>query len=137
IGNKIILNSALWFLCLQSELVYVGDEGTVETNNPTRRIGGDLSIRYQVTKNLFADVDLNCSHGRLTGISEGKNYIPLAPTLTSAGGITYDRDKGFSGSLRYRFIDSRPANENNSVTAKGYFLLDAVLSYKIRLTEFT
>jgi outer membrane receptor protein involved in Fe transport len=31
--------------------------------------------------------------------------------------------------LRYRYLDDRPANEDNSITAEGYFLLDAVLNY--------
>ena len=39
-------------------------------------------------------------------------------------------------SIRYRFINSRLANENNSVTAKGYFLLDAVANYKWKKMEF-
>jgi hypothetical protein len=30
---------------------------------------------------------------------------------------------------RYRYIDDRAANEDNSVIAKGYFLTDAVISY--------
>ena len=36
---------------------------------------------------------------------------------------------GFNGSLRYRFMDDRPANEDYSVTAEGYFVMDAVLRY--------
>lgn len=47
---------------------------------------------------------------------------------TSTGGIAY-RSSAFNGSLRYRFLKNRPANEDNSLTAEGYFLLDAVLSY--------
>ncbi|HZG01797.1 MAG TPA: TonB-dependent receptor, partial [Chitinophagales bacterium] len=39
------------------------------------------------------------------------------------------RERGLNASLRYRFIDSRPANETNSVTAKGYFLIDGVVNY--------
>ncbi|HKR07017.1 MAG TPA: TonB-dependent receptor [Bacteroidia bacterium] len=136
LGKRILINAAFWGLYLESELVYVGDEGTVETNNPTQRIGTDLSIRYQITNKLFADVDLNYNHGRLAGAPEGENYIPLAPRLTSIGGLTYRPDKGIHASLRYRFIDSRPANETNSVTAKGYFLLDAVLAYKLSKVEF-
>jgi hypothetical protein len=136
LGKRILVNAAWWGLYLESELVYVGDEATVETNNPTQRIGTDLSIRYQITDKLFADVDLNYNHGRLVGVPEGENFIPLAPRLTSIGGLTYKQDKGINASLRYRFIDSRPANETNSVTAKGYFLLDAVLAYKLSKFEF-
>lgn len=136
LGKRILVNAALWSLYLQSELVYVGDEATVETNNPTQRIGTDLSIRYQITDKLFADVDLNYSHGRLVGVPKGENFIPLAPRLTSIAGLTYKQDKGINASLRYRFIDSRPANETNSVTAKGYFLLDAVIAYKLSKFDF-
>ncbi len=136
LGKRMLVNAALWNLYLESELIYVGDEATVETNNPTHRIGIDLSIRYQITNKLFADVDLNYNHGRLVGVPEGENFIPLAPRLTSIGGLTYKQVSGINASLRYRFIDSRPANETNSVTAKGSFLLDAVLAYKLSKFEF-
>ncbi len=136
LSKRIFVNAALWGLYLQSELVYVGDEGTVETNHPTQRFGTDFSIRCQLTDKLFADADLNFSHGRLVNVPQGENYIPLAPSLTSTGGLTLKQDKGINVSLRYRFIDSRPANEDNSVTAKGYFLLDAVLSYNTSKFEF-
>jgi outer membrane cobalamin receptor len=131
LGNRILCNAAFWGLYLESELIYVGDEATVETNTATKRLGIDWSVRYQLTDKLFADLDLNYNHGRLVGIPDGENYIPLAPSLTSIGGITYKQENGFNASLRYRHIDSRPANETNSVTAKGYFLLDAVISYKL------
>ncbi|MBL0054381.1 MAG: TonB-dependent receptor plug domain-containing protein [Bacteroidetes bacterium] len=134
--KRAIIQTALWYLYLESELVYVGDEATVETNNPTQRTGIDFAIRYQITNKLFADVDFNLNRGRLVNVANGENYIPLAPQLTSIGGLTYKQEKGFSGSLRYRHIDSRPANETNSVTAKGYSLFDVVLSYKVSKFEF-
>ena len=38
-------------------------------------------------------------------------------------------NKGFSGSLRYRYMANRPANEDNSIVAKGYFVPDLQLNY--------
>jgi CarboxypepD_reg-like domain/TonB-dependent Receptor Plug Domain len=134
--KRMLVNIAIWQLYLQSELIYSGDEGTISTNNPTQRFGTDISIRYQCSRKLFADVDLNYNYGRITGLPNGQNYIPLAPRLSSIGGLTFKQDNGINMSLRYRFIDSRPANEKNSVTAKGYFLLDAVVDYKISNFEF-
>ncbi|NVO83736.1 TonB-dependent receptor [Hymenobacter terrestris] len=125
----LVINAALWALHLQDELIYVGDEGVVESAGRTRRLGFDLSARYQLTRLLFADVDLNLSRGRLVDEPEGANRIPLAPSLTSVGGLTLRAPSGLGASLRYRHIDSRAANEDNSVQARGYFLLDAVLSY--------
>ncbi|MBH8559485.1 TonB-dependent receptor [Hymenobacter negativus] len=126
---SLVVNAALWSLHLQDELVYVGDEAVVESTGPTQRYGLDLSVRYQLSSRIFVDGDFNYNHGRQLDAPEKANYIPLAPTFTSTGGLTYRAPKGLSGSLRYRHIDNRPANDDGSITARGYFLLDAVLAY--------
>ncbi len=126
---SLVINAALWTLHLQDELVYSGDEGTTESAGPTRRYGVDVSARYQLTGRLFLDADVNYSHGRLVGMPAGENYIPLAPSFTSIGGLTLRNPNGLSASLRYRHIDSRPAQEDNAIRARGYFLLDAVVNY--------
>ncbi|MBF9219562.1 TonB-dependent receptor [Hymenobacter ruricola] len=126
---SLVVNAALWSLHLQDELVYVGDEGVTESTGPTQRYGVDVALRYQLSRRLFLDTDLNYNHGRQLEAPSEANYIPLAPTFTSIGGLTYKAPRGLSGSLRYRHIDSRPANDDGSIRARGYFLLDAVLSY--------
>jgi outer membrane receptor protein involved in Fe transport len=126
---SLVINTALWTLHLQDELVYSGDEGTTESAGPTRRYGLDVSARYQLTSRLFLDADANYSHGRLVDAPAGENYIPLAPSFTSIGGLTFKSPNGLSASFRYRHIDSRPAQEDNAIRARGYFLLDAVATY--------
>ena len=37
----------------------------------------------------------------------------------------------FSGGLTYRLIGDRPANEDNSINAEGYFVTDLNLNYKV------
>ena len=127
--QSLVVNAAFWFLRLSDELVYSGDDGTTESVGSSQRYGLDVSARYQLTQRLFLDVDGNFSHGRLLNAPELANYIPLAPTITSIAGLTLKNPNGFSASLRYRYIDSRPAIEDNSIVARGYFLLDAVASY--------
>ncbi|NML65049.1 TonB-dependent receptor [Hymenobacter sp. RP-2-7] len=126
---SLVVNAAFWTLRLQDELVYSGDEGTTESVGPTQRFGADVSLRWQLVSWLFADGDFNFSHGRLVQAPEGENYIPLAPTFTSTGGLSVRAPSGLNASLRYRHIDSRPAQEDNAIRARGYFLLDAVLNY--------
>jgi hypothetical protein len=126
---SLVVNAALWTLRLQDELVYSGDEGTTESVGPTQRFGVDVSVRYQLSPRFFLDSDLNFSHGRLVDAPTGENYIPLAPTFTSTGGLTMRSPKGLNASLRYRYIDDRPAIEDNTIRARGYFLLDAVANY--------
>ena len=50
--------------------------------------------------------------------------------------MTLKQKKGFSASLRYRYISDRPANEDNSIVALGYFLVDGVVTYNIPHFEF-
>ncbi len=126
---NLAINTALWYLYLEQEFVYVGDAGIVEPSGRTERKGLDLSIRYQLLKWLYFDTDLNITNPVALDESEGNNYIPLAPTFTSIGGLSYQFKNGINGSLRYRFLDDRAANEDYSLTAEGYLLLDAVLNY--------
>lgn len=127
--DNFLVHTALWRLDLDQEFVYVGDVGVVEPSGKTRREGIDLSLRYQLLPWLFFDGDLNYSKPRSKDDPDRKNYIPLAPTFTSIGGLTFKPRIGFSGSLRYRYMDRRPANEDNSVVADGYFLTDVVMNY--------
>jgi hypothetical protein len=135
IGRSLVLQSALWYLWLDQEFVYVGDEGIVEPGGKTRRLGLDVSARYAVLKNLFADIDVSVANPRALNVLKEESYLPLAPRFTSVGGITYRKAQGWNGSLRYRFMDNRPANEANSVVAKGYFILDATVNYAGRNWE--
>ncbi|WP_207497239.1 TonB-dependent receptor [Aridibaculum aurantiacum] len=134
-NKKLVLNAAVWYLFLQQEFVYVGDEGIIEPSGRSRRVGLDLSGRYQMTKYLFADANINIAGARLIDEEKGEDKIPLAPTFTSTGGITYANKTGWNGSIRYRYIKDRAANETNTVIAKGYSLLDGIINYTHRKYE--
>ncbi|MBB4078021.1 hypothetical protein GGR28_000622 [Lewinella aquimaris] len=127
--GRLFLNAALWYLFLEQEFVYVGDAGIVEPSGESRRMGVDLGLRYQFTDWLFADADINYAFARSVNDPEGANYIPLAPDLTSTGGVTVLRSR-LSGGIRYRYIRDRPANEDNSIVADGYTLIDANANYR-------
>jgi hypothetical protein len=128
-AERVFFHLAGWYLFLQQEFVYVGDEAVVEPSGRTRRVGLDASLRYQLSPVLFADADLCLANGRSIDDPEGANAIPLAPRFTSSGGLVLNRPKGFNGSLRYRFVQKRPANPEGTVEALGYFLLDAGVNY--------
>jgi outer membrane cobalamin receptor len=143
IGATINLSKAIqfktifWHLFSEQEFVYVGDAGIVEPSGASRRLGIDFSSKFQLSKWLDADMDISLAKARLVGEKNGENYIPLAPLFTSIGGFTAKVGNKLSGSIRYRFMDTRPANEDYSVAATGYFLLDAVVNYKVKKTVFS
>lgn len=129
--SRLWLNTALWYLFLEQEFVYVGDAGIVEPSGKTRRQGIDFGMRYQLSDRFFLNADLNYTHARSTEDEAGQNRIPLAPELTSIGGISYQAPNGLNASLRYRYIKDRSANEDNSIIAEGYFIVDANANYRI------
>jgi outer membrane cobalamin receptor len=130
--KDLILKTALWHFYSEQEFVYVGDEGIVEPSGKTRRVGIDVSVRCQFTSWLYGDLDLNYTKARAIDNPKGKNYIPLAPSFTSIGGLAARMKNGFSGSLRYRFMGDRPGNETNTVRANGYFITDMTIGYAIK-----
>ncbi|MFZ4056566.1 MAG: TonB-dependent receptor, partial [Ferruginibacter sp.] len=127
---KLMLNAAIWVLDLAQEFVYVGDEAVVEPGSRTFRKGIDLSLRYELTKHLLVDIDANYTIGRAIEEPKGMQYLPLAPKFSSTGGLAYTGTKINAG-LRYRWLGNRAANEDNSILAKGYCILDANFTYRI------
>lgn len=129
---KLLVNSALWYLFLEQEFVYVGDEAVVEPSGKTSRKGIDIGLRYQLTNWLYWNTDFTYTHARAIDEPNGSNFLPLAPVTTWVNGFSVKNLKNFSGSLRTRFLGDRPANEDNSVVAKGYLINDFSVNYDLK-----
>lgn len=126
----LVLNATLWGLSLEQEFVYVGDAAVVEPSGRSRRLGVEFGARYQINKWLYANADVNYTYARSIDEVDGQDFIPLAPDLTSSGGISVQNLGNFSGGLNYRYIKDRPANEDNSIVADGYFVTDFNANYQ-------
>jgi hypothetical protein len=133
---KLIVNSAVWYLFLEQEFVYVGDAGIIEPSGKSRRMGAELGLRYQLNDWLYFDADANYTYARSIEELKGQDYIPLAPDFTTTGGISFQKVNGFSGGIRYRYLKNRPANEDNSLVAKGYFISDLNVNYQYKNINF-
>lgn len=113
---------------MQQEFVYVGDDAVVEPSGRSRRYGIDLGARCQLNGRFYLQADYTYSHARSMDDPAGENYIPLAPVNTLMAGLSYQW-KGLSVSLKGRYLGNRPANEDYTITAKGYFVADLNASY--------
>ncbi len=122
---RMVLNAAAWYLFSEQEFVYVGDAGIVEPSGRSVRKGIDLGLRYQLGRYLFLHGDATYTHARAIDEAKGEDLIPLAPKVTAAGGLSYKHPSGFNSGIRARYLGDRPANEDNSIVAKGYFIADA------------
>ena len=133
--SNVAVNAALWYLHMNQEFVYVGDEAIVEPSGKSRRMGLDLGFRWEIIKNLYLQADYTYSNARMTEEAKGENYIPLAPVNTLLAGISY-KNKHISAGIHTRWIGNRPANEDYTLTAKGYCITDANIAYTWRKFTF-
>lgn len=132
ISNKAYLTATAWYLESGAEYRYNADDGSYEDIGPSVRTGVELSVRYNIWRNLWADVNLDAAKPRLKDAPDSANRIPFAPQFTSTGGLSYQAAKGFSGSLRYRYMGNRAAIEDNSSKAQSYTLFDMVVQYSFK-----
>lgn len=134
--KNLVINTAAWYLFSEEEFVYVGDAGIVEPSGKSERFGFDLGIRYQLTDNIYFDTDATVTKARSLEAVSGEDYIPLAPNFTMSGGLSFNNLGNFSGGFRYRYLADRAANEDNSIVAKGYFVSDLNINYKMKDITF-
>lgn len=127
-GQRLEVSLAYWWLDLDGELVFVGDEGTTELRGPTHRHGPEAEVRWRISPHLWLDAHLSHSQGRFRETDE---VIARAPRLVGAGGISFLTPCKLSGNLRLRHIGQHPLVEDNSVQAKGYTVADLYLDYPL------
>ncbi len=131
-----LVNMAYWYLYMQQEFVYVGDEAVVEPSGRSQRQGLDVSVRYQPLNWLFLNADATYTNARALDEASGENFIPLAPVFTLTGGAHVIHPSGISGGLNLRHLADRPANEDNSIVAHGYTVVDANVTYRYKDFDF-
>jgi len=114
----------VWLLDLESELVFVGDEGTTEARERSRRFGTELSTRLSPFEwlTLRGDVTYTKAEFRDSGDS-----VPLAPELTGFSSATVRLPIGLQGTLQMLTVGSRAAVEDRSVLLEPFTIFDLIL----------
>lgn len=115
---------SLWGLRLDSELVYVGDAGSTEASQASRRRGVEFSNRYTPRKWLLIDADVAWSQGRF---ANGER-IPNAVDRVASAALTLRDIAHWTGSLQWRYLGSGPLVEDNSVRSQPSSTFNARVS---------
>lgn len=121
---------AVWWLDLDSELLFVGDAGTTESGRPSRRYGIEWTNYARLTPVLTADADLAWSRARFTDDPAG-TLIPGAAEVIASLGLTLDRSQGLFGSVRLRYFGSRPLVEDDSVRSEATSLTNVQVGWHL------
>jgi hypothetical protein len=131
---NLYINTAVWCLFLQQEFTFGEDlidqpAGPVSPSGGTVRDGVDFSLRYQLNKWLFVNMNLNFARPRYLDSLKEHDYVELAPTFTNTAGLDFRFKNGINGGINYRYLHNRAANSDYSLTARGYFITDLAVNY--------
>lgn len=125
---------SVFWLELDSELVFVGDAGTTEPNNATRRYGVELATFWEVTDWLVLDASAAYTDAKFSDGDAGSNDIPGAVESVLAAGAV-GRWGPMSASLRVRHFGEAPLIEDGSVRSDGTTLVNLGGSYDLGRSE--
>ena len=121
---------SLWYLGIDSELLFVGDAGTTEPGRPSRRMGVEWTNYWRLRPWLSADLDLSFSSAEFTDDDPAGDLIPGAIDRVISGGLTVEPSKPLFGSLRLRHFGPRPLIEDGSVQSEATTLWNGEAGYR-------
>jgi len=125
--DKIDLALDGWYLELEDELVFVGDEGTTESAGRTDRLGVEFAATAWPLDWWYLRGDVAYTSVRL---DDGDVPVPQAPRFVAkaATGIRYE---GFAAELNLRHLGERYAtDERRDRRLSDYTVLDIAARYR-------
>jgi hypothetical protein len=110
---------ALWYLDLDSELLFVGDAGNTEPSGASRRWGIEFNNFWAITDIWTLEADFAWTDSKFKDAPPGEDEIPGALPFVATGAITAEYPSGWFGSFRVRYFDGAPLVEDDSVKGQG------------------
>jgi len=129
-ARKLNVSAALWYLELDSELLFVGDAGNTEPSRASRRYGLELPVYYRLNDHVTLDVELALTESEFTEDDPAGNEIPGSIDRVVAAGIAFERPRGWYGSARVRYFGPRPLIEDGSARSGSSAVVNAAIGFK-------
>ena len=107
-----------FWLDLDSELVFVGDAGTTEPNDGSRRFGVEFNAFWRPADWLVLDATAAYTHARFKNTAPGEDQIPQAVERVFGAGISVEPIEDLSATLRLRRFGEAPLIEDGSVRSE-------------------
>lgn len=127
-ANRLNASVALWQLAIDSELLYVGDEGiTEDTGIGSHRRGVEITTYYQLTPAWTLDMEYAWTHARFDEQLNGSRSIPGALKQVITAGVHWQAMAGFSVDMKWRHFAGYPLD--GSAQAAASDLVNLRLDY--------
>lgn len=114
-SEKLNTSIALWYLELDSELLFVGDAGTTEASRPSQRYGLEIANYYTPVKGLSFELDAAFTEAEFDDNDPAGEDIPGALNTVVSAAVTGQLESGWLASMRLRHFGPRPLIEDGSV----------------------
>ncbi|MEJ2603108.1 MAG: TonB-dependent receptor [Gammaproteobacteria bacterium] len=126
----------IFWLELDSELVYVGDAGNTEPNDATERVGFEATAFWRPTEWLALHAAYTTTNAEFATDQGGGREIPGAVESTFTTGVNANWANGLFASARLRWLSEAPLTEDGSVRSDESLLVNAGLGYRSGRFEY-
>ncbi|MEM9101339.1 MAG: TonB-dependent receptor [Pseudomonadota bacterium] len=126
------LSMSVWYLELDSELLFVGDAGNTEAGRASRRQGIELAGYFWMGESFSTDVELAWSHARFRETQEGEgDHIEGALPFVSSVGINWLPYEHWRTSVRLRYFGERPLDSFSDQESDDFSVVNFALTYQL------
>lgn len=104
---------ALWYLELESELLFVGDAGNTEVSRPSERWGVEFNNYYRISDIWTLEADFAWTQAQFEDSAPEGDDIPGAIPFVASAALAARYPGGWFGSFRIRYFDGYPLVEDD------------------------
>jgi len=123
--------TSLWYLELDSELLFVGDGGATEPSRASEREGVEIGVFYAPFDWLIVDADLAWTRARYSDPDPAGDRIPNAVESVASLGMSLNRDESWFGGARVRYFGPAPLIEDNSARSNSTLVVNLEAGYHV------
>jgi outer membrane receptor protein involved in Fe transport len=132
-SNRFSATFSAFLIDRSNEQVYVPDDGSIELAGPSRSYGFEAKTSIKINKYFNFNGGITQVLNAFYRGTNPRVYLDSAPKLTVNAGFTLTDWRGFSGSLRYRHINSYRLDElDKTIRAAGFDIVDLSLTKRLR-----
>ncbi len=121
---------ALWYLSLDSELLFVGDAGNTEASRPSERWGVEINNFWTINPNWSLEADFAWTDTHFSDSAPEGSHIPGAIPFVASAALSANYPSGWFGSIRMRHFSSYPLIEDDSQQSGDAFITSIALGWR-------
>jgi hypothetical protein len=120
---------SLWYLDLDSELLFVGDAGSTEASRSSERWGVEFNNFFEINDIWSLEADFSWTDASFSNETLEGDEIPGALEWVMSGAVSAQYPNGWFGTFRVRYFDDAPLTEDGKVTSAGSTIAHSSLGW--------